>query len=127
MGIVARKRRRCCGLTLIDGLVGIGLILVGALVFASVFPVAGEARSAAEKNTIALSVAERQIEAVRNMPFGSVQTHDFDTPELRDGFGHVEVSDAPGESALKQVVVTVHWFVGNAPKQVTLVTYVTDR
>ena len=127
MGIVARKRRRCCGVTLIDGLVGVGLILVGALVFASVFPVAGKARSAAENNTIALSVAEREIEAIRNMPFGSLQTHDFATPELRDGYGHVEVSEPPGETALKQVAVTVHWYIGNAPKQVTLVTYVTDR
>jgi hypothetical protein len=111
----------------VDGLLGTTLVLLNALVFATAFPVASGARAASEQNSIALGAAQQEIELVRNMPYDSVQSASFATPNLRGGYGYRAVNSVSGTMRLKQVDVHVHWYTGDLPKELTVTTYVTDR
>ena len=114
-------------MSLIDTLIGISLVLVGALVFASAFPVASEARNASEKNSFAITMAEREIEMMRNIPFASVVSHGFETPLVAGSYGYAEVSAVPDNPRLKQVDIMVRWYVDEQPKNVALTTYISER
>jgi hypothetical protein len=122
-----RIRRRRCGMALVDGLIGISLVLVSALVFSTAFPVASKGRAASEQSALALATAEQKIEAIRNMPYTSIGFDYFETPGLNYGYGYVDVYEVPDTLNLKQVRVTIHWWLGNQYKEVELTTYVTDH
>jgi hypothetical protein len=114
-------------MTLVDGLIGMTLVVLGALVFTTAFPVASRARAASEQNAIAIALAQQRVEQIRNMPFEAIEPEYFETPGLQYGYGYTQVQTPPDTSALKQIDVCIHWYMGDLPKEFTLTTYVTNH
>lgn len=113
-------------MTLIEVIVAMFLIFVLFVVYLAALNTV----SLIKKNTYAdtaYHVANKQIEALRDIPYDSLadtagtSISDPDLSSLPSGGGSYTISEYAAMSGLKEIVVTVTWNDGN-PKSITLQT-----
>lgn len=125
------------GFTLLEILIAFVLFTVGVVVIVGIFSSGILSSSDAENTAIAMNLAQKKMEEIRNIAFADIA----DEPKVAvnidvDGDGEndfpgfeieVEVDDPPGDPTtddLKQVTVTVYWTLKGDVIEVPLVTYI---
>ena len=115
------------GFTLLEVLIATVVVVVGVVTAVGLFANALVGSLDAEKTTIAMHLAQKRIEEIRNL--------DFDTEIVNEakaavsgffGFEREVVVTEP-ESDLKQVAVTVYWSYKGDEVDVPLVTYISKN
>lgn len=125
------------GFTLLEILIALVLFTGGVVVVVGLFTSGLLSSSDAENTTIAMNLAQRKMEEIRNLTFTDIVAVpkaavniDVDGDGENDfpGFDiEVEVDDPPGDpitDVLKQVTVIVYWTYKGEQVEVPLVSYV---
>lgn len=146
-----RKRNR--GHTLIEVLIASFVALTSALIFAATMPAANTSRVKADLNNRALSLAQKEMEAIRTLGFANVSATQLSSKGLLDsatpvgtntwsftnidspavdspatvlptGTGRVRIEDAAVD--LRRVTVTVNWTERGVARSVSIATLVAN-
>ena len=116
-----------CGFTLLEILITIVILTVGIVIIVGLFGTGLVSSFDAENTTIAMNLAQRRMEEVRNLNF-TTGIVDEAKAEI-DGFPgfqrEVEVTEP--ETDLKEVRVTVYWTCKGEEVSVPLVTYISKN
>ncbi|MDH7571465.1 MAG: prepilin-type N-terminal cleavage/methylation domain-containing protein [Armatimonadota bacterium] len=123
-----RRRRRQGGFTLIEVMIAICIVVIGLL---GVFQALGSTiltNADARNRSLALRFAERQLEAVRDLPFSSITTTqptgDPDLAPLGTGATWQRVVNTVLSGNLVGVTVIVRWNSQGQPQAISLGTLV---
>lgn len=146
------KKRRQRGFSLLDALMGTGILLIGALAFCAIAPVFGRSQHKADELSRANQIAGWQLEQIRQLGYadisyskmlglGYIETWSGTGPyifssapavsgmqfaprvQLRNGTGELTVTDRT--ATLKEVTVRVTWIsAGGKNKEIVLSTLV---
>jgi len=144
--------RRQRGLTLIDTMIGMMILAMGALSFTALMPVMARGQKMSQEVSVANQIALRELENLRLLGYNSLEYTDIhatglcDTysgsgpimfshvvqdeakqlsaaTSLKNGTGTVEISDVSAN--LRSVIVTVNWTsASNKSRSVALSTLV---
>jgi type II secretory pathway pseudopilin PulG len=129
-------KRKNRGFTIIDSMIGVMVLIIGALSFTAALPVVSRSQKVADEQSKAVQIAQWQIEQVRQAgflnltferlyPLGLVDDWNGEGPmtfttapnveagrfspslQLREGVGELVIEDAT--DAVREVRVTVKW------------------
>ncbi len=129
-------KRKNRGFTIIDSMIGVMVLLMGALSFTAALPVVSRSQKVADDQSKAVQIAQWQVEQVRQAgflnlsferlyPLGLVDDWNGSGPmtfttapnvesgrfspslQLRDGVGELVIEDA--SDSIREVRVTVKW------------------
>lgn len=115
------------GFTLLEVLIAIVIFTVGIVTIVGLFSTGLVGSTDAENTTIAMNLAQRRMEEIRNL--------DFDTGIVNENKAEVsgfsgfqrKVAVTEPQTDLKQVTVTVYWTSKGGEPNVSLVTYVSKN
>jgi len=148
-----RNRKRARGFTLIEVLFGIFLVMLCATVLAASMPVGDRSRITANNQNVALSLAQKQMEAVRTAGYANLSvdrlaalgmiddtdpisgnTYSFTTCDnaavdspadaLPQGNGTITINQIAID--LREVIIEVTWFENGRERTVSLGTMVAN-
>lgn len=127
--MISRERRvKKTGFTLLEILIALILCTLGVVVMAGLISSGLVGSSDAENTTIAMNLAQRRMEEIRNLGFSNISDEPKDSVAGFSGFQReVEIDDPPGAPTtddLKQVTVTVYWTTKGGEADISLVTYI---
>lgn len=119
------------GFTLLEILIAIILCTVGVAVVAGLISSGLVGSSDAENTAIAMNLAQRRIEEIRNLTFANIANEAKIAVNGFSGFQReVEVNDPPGDPTtadLKQVTVTVYWTFKGGGASISLMTFMSGN
>lgn len=126
--------------TLLEILIALVLFIIGIAAIAGLFGRGLTGSLDAENTTIAMNLAQRKMEEIRNIAFGNINDEskaavnidvDGDGGNDFSGFNiEVKVDDPAGDPAiddLKQVRVIVYWTYKGGEVEVPLQTYISNN
>jgi prepilin-type N-terminal cleavage/methylation domain-containing protein len=115
------------GFTLLEVLIAIVLFVLGVIFLAGSFSNAFVSSIDPEKTGIAMTLAEKRIEEIRNLNFdsGIIDEAKADVPGFT-GFQR-SVAVATVQTDLKQVTVNVYWAYKDGEITTSLVTYISKN
>jgi prepilin-type N-terminal cleavage/methylation domain-containing protein len=140
--ILASKRHRECGLTLIEVVVALLVMTIGALAVARLIPQSVAVTSQARRQTLAMQAAQAKMEQILTLPYESVASEnmayvsndphsEYRLIQRRVQVRYVRPDDGwkniGADKGMKQVEITAQWREGSYTRQITLVTLVADR
>jgi prepilin-type N-terminal cleavage/methylation domain-containing protein len=116
------------GFTLLEILITLIILTLGVVVLAGLFSNGLVGSTDAENTTIAMNLAQRRMEEIRNLGFPNIEDEPKDDVSGFSGFQReVAVTDPPGDPTtddLKKVTVTVYWTYKADEVDVSLATYI---
>ena len=116
------------GFTLLEILIALIIITLGAVVIVGLFNTGLISSLDAEKTTIAMNLAQRRMEEIRNLGFANIADEAKAGVSGFAGFQReVEVNDpagAPTADDLKEITVTVYWTYKGDEVNISLMTYI---
>jgi len=114
--------------TLLEVLIAAVLFTTGVVVMVGLFGKGFISGFDAESTTIAVNLAERKVEEIRNLAFDDIVDEEkANVPDFTGFQREVLVSDPEGAPAipdLKEVTVTVYWTPKTSELSVPLATYI---
>ncbi|MBX3095875.1 MAG: hypothetical protein KF812_03355, partial [Fimbriimonadaceae bacterium] len=148
-----KQRKRIQGHTLIEVLIASFVALASALIFAATMPTANTSRVKADLNNRALSLAQKEMEAIRSLGFANVTATQLASKGLLDsttpvatntwsftnidspavdspatvltaGTGRVRIEDAAND--LRRVTITVNWTERGQARSVSIATLIAN-
>jgi type II secretory pathway pseudopilin PulG len=119
------------GVTLLEIIIAIVLFVTAVTVMLGLFSRGLVSSSDAENTVIAINLAQRRMEEIRNFAFGDIVAEaKAEVSGFSDFQREVEVADPAGTPAiddLKEVTVTVYWNVKGAEISEAIVTYISNN
>ena len=116
------------GFTLLEILIALIIITLGTVVIVGLFNTGLISSLDAEKTTIAINLAQRRMEEIRNLGFANIADEAKAGVSGFAGFQReVEVNDpagVPTTDDLKEITVTVYWTYKGDEVNVSLMTYI---
>lgn len=103
------KQRAKVGFTLVEVVISVILLGIAFASLAAGFSSGLMSIRAARETSTALQAAQREIETMRDSPFGAIQSHTFSVPALNTTGSVVVESE---QTDLKKVSVNVAWVCG---------------
>ena len=117
-----------CGFTLLEILIALIIFTLAVVVIAGLFSTGLISSLDSENTTIAMNLAQRRMEEIRNLGFTNINDEFKGNVADFPGFQReVEISDPPGDPMtddLKEITVTVYWTYKGEEVDVSLETYV---
>jgi len=114
------------GFTLLEILIALVLFTVGVVVIAGIFSSGILSSSDAENTAIAMSLAQRRMEEIRNLAYADIASEAKDDVSGFSGFQR-EVTVSEPEAGLKQVIVTAYWTFKGDEIGVPIQTYISSN
>ena len=111
------------GFTLLELLISMLLFTGGVVLTLTLFASALVGSVDAENTTIAMNLAQRKMEEIRNLPFISIANEARAAVTGFTGFQR-EVAVTTPETDLKEVTVSTYWTYKGGEIEVPLVTYI---
>ncbi len=121
--LFANRRRR--GFTLLELMLAISVMAVGTIGIVEVFQRAQSGVTDGENGLIALHLAQRRLEELRNTSYASLANEAKASVASPSGYSRFsrQVTVTTPYTNLKQIVVTVYWNVPGGETNVSLQTY----
>ena len=128
------------GISLIEILIALAVLIVGAICIITFFPLGLESVKRSEHETIAVNLAQAKIEEIISTSYFDVSTGEIAEPSLSSidsdfsGYSRTtltyfvdsDLNISEQDLGLKKVDVTVSWFDNNATTSVNLITLIAD-
>ncbi len=119
------------GFTLLEILIALIIFTLGIVVVAGLFSTGLINSLDTENTTIAMNLAQRRMEEIRNLGFANIADEAKADVTGFAGFQReVEVDDPPGDPTtddLKEITVTVYWIYKGEEVDVSLATYISGN
>lgn len=138
------------GMTLTELVIAMGVLLICSFIFVAAFPMATQTREKADMRSTAISLANRHLEACRDVGFNALITANGVTSRgladagatgspypitnvtlgtdqsiantLPDGTGTLTVQETAANSELLRLTVTIGWRDGDTPRSISVST-----
>ncbi|MEJ2745727.1 MAG: prepilin-type N-terminal cleavage/methylation domain-containing protein [bacterium] len=116
------------GMTLVEIVVSLLLAGIAFTAIASALTTGLATLRASRETEIAVQAAQQEMENMRNMPIGGIDSHSFSVPALKtNGTVVVDTESTATNDIQKKVTVNVSWTSKTRDMNVNLVTYMTEN
>lgn len=114
------------GFTLLEVMLAVVLLTLGVIAVAGLFGTALVGSSDAENTAIAMNLAQKRMEEIRNISYDSIADESKADVSGFSGFQRAAAVTEP-LTDLKKVTVTVYWLSKGAVASESLVTYISKN